>query len=140
MTNQHPLYVRLFPAAGAGLFSIALLVASAHADESMQGLQGDREAASPGAQERYREAIDEERRTPGEYLEDAAIAGNVKTRLLLDDEIKGLEVQVSTKRGVVHLAGEVESEELRDRIISIAEAVDNVKEVNDDKLVVKEEG
>lgn len=137
MTKKHPLSARLLPAAGAGLLSVALLFASAQADESQDGAKSDREAAPRGTQEQYREAMGEERRSPGQYLEDVAIAANVKTRLLLDDDIKGLEIEVSADRGVVHLVGEVENDELRDRIISIAEEVDNVKEVKDDDLVVK---
>ncbi len=48
---------------------------------------------------------------PPETLSDAAITGNIQASLLTDPDMSGADVSVNTDRGVVHLAGMVQSQE-----------------------------
>lgn len=66
----------------------------------------------------------------GEAISDGWITTQVKTRLLADDEIEGLNINVSTTDGQVVLAGLVPSEEIRDKIIVTAHRVEGVHSVN----------
>jgi len=68
---------------------------------------------------------------------DAWITTKVKAQLLADSDIKGLDINVSTKDGVVTLAGMVPSKMVRDKAISIAKGVKGVKSVNSDALKAK---
>lgn len=67
---------------------------------------------------------------------DAWITTKVKVQLLADDEVKGFDINVSTKNGVVTLAGLLPSEAMRDKAMSIAKGVKGVKKVNGDALKV----
>jgi osmotically-inducible protein OsmY len=74
----------------------------------------------------------------GEAISDGWITTQVKTRLLADDEIKGLDINVSTSDGQVVLAGLAPSEEIRDKIIVIAHRVEGVHSVNARALQVED--
>jgi len=47
----------------------------------------------------------------GKVIDDTIITTKVKTQLLEDDRTQGLKVTVTTRHGVVHLVGEVNSDE-----------------------------
>jgi hyperosmotically inducible protein len=68
---------------------------------------------------------------------DAWITTKVKTQLLADSDIKGLDINVSTKDGIVTLAGMVPSKMMRDKAIAIAQGVKGVKSVNSEALKAK---
>ena len=68
---------------------------------------------------------------------DAWITTKVKTQLLADSDIKGLDINVSTEDGVVTLAGLVPSKTVRDKAIAIAQGVKGVKSVNSEALKAK---
>lgn len=74
----------------------------------------------------------------GEAISDGWITTQVKTRLLADDEIKGLDINVSTTDGRVVLAGLVPSEKIRDKIIVTAHHVEGVHSVNARALQVED--
>ncbi|HBG29480.1 MAG TPA: hypothetical protein DDW98_02440 [Gammaproteobacteria bacterium] len=67
---------------------------------------------------------------------DAWITTKVKAQLLADDEVKGFDINVSTKSGVVTLAGLLPSEAMRDKAVRITKGVKGVKKVNSDALKV----
>jgi osmotically-inducible protein OsmY len=69
------------------------------------------------------------RESTGEYIDDAAITAKVKTALLRDDVVKGLDVQVETFRGSVQLSGFVDSVTQQQRAEDIARATPGVVEV-----------
>ncbi len=71
------------------------------------------------------------------FIEDAAINAAVKTVLLFDDTTGGLDISVTTHRGIVRLSGEVESEAQRNYAVSVAIAARGVHGVNDTELKVK---
>ena len=69
-------------------------------------------------------------RTAGETIGDAAVTAKVKTAMLADPEVKGLQVNVDTVNGVVTLTGTVESQTQVDKAAAIASQADGVKSVN----------
>ena len=73
-----------------------------------------------------------------QYLSDSSITTKVKSKLLADEGLKGLDVKVKTYKGVVHLSGSVNSPQQAKRAIEIAQGVDGVKKVKNN-LTVKEQ-
>ncbi|HEV8200518.1 MAG TPA: BON domain-containing protein [Candidatus Polarisedimenticolia bacterium] len=76
-------------------------------------------------------------RTLGEHIDDAAITAAVKSRLLDDPQVKGLQIDVDTREGVVFLTGNVHSPEERDRAAELARGAEHVKEVKPNLVVLK---
>lgn len=74
----------------------------------------------------------ETRQSTGEYIDDASITSKVKSRLLSDDDVSGLAVEVETYKGVVQLSGFVDSNEERRRAEELAEEVSGVRNVRND--------
>lgn len=64
-------------------------------------------------------------------VEDSAITATVKAELAMDDDLRGLNVEVETTDGAVELAGEVPDERTRERILAVAENVRGVQGVTD---------
>lgn len=74
-------------------------------------------------------------RSTGQYVDDAAITSKVKTALLRDPDVSGLDIQVETFRGQVQLSGFVNSEEQAEKAEQIAEQVSGVRSVQNSLLV-----
>lgn len=72
----------------------------------------------------------------GEVMSDSWITTQVKTKLLADDKIKGLDINVSTKDGEVALAGLVPDEATREKAAFLAGSVEGVTTVNTEALEV----
>jgi osmotically-inducible protein OsmY len=68
-------------------------------------------------------------RTLGERIDDAGITMRVKSRLLDDPVVKGLQIDVDTRDGVVFLTGTVSSEAERKQAVEIARSTEGVKNV-----------
>lgn len=68
-------------------------------------------------------------RTLGERIDDAGITMRVKTRLLEDPAVKGLQIDVDTRDGVVFLTGDVRTDAERQKAIQIARATEGVRNV-----------
>jgi len=68
-------------------------------------------------------------RTVGTHIDDAGITMRVKARLLDDPLVKGLQIDVDTRDGVVFLTGSVASEAERKQAIQLARTTDGVKDV-----------
>jgi osmotically-inducible protein OsmY len=62
-------------------------------------------------------------------LTDSKVETVVKTRLLFESEVDGLDIEVEVDAGVVTLAGRVESEAQRQLAITIAKNTDDVEKV-----------
>lgn len=73
-------------------------------------------------------------------VEDSWITTKVKADLLVDDQTKGLDINVSTTNGVVTLAGRLDSAAQVDKAVSIARAIKGVKSVDATTLTVKPRG
>jgi osmotically-inducible protein OsmY len=68
-------------------------------------------------------------------VSDSWITGKIQARYFLDDAVKGREINVDTKDGVVTLRGTVDSYSERLAAASIARNTDGVKEVRDELSV-----
>ena len=71
-------------------------------------------------------------------LTDAKIATVIKTRLLMDTDISGFDIDVDVESGVVTLTGEVDSDAERDLAVEIAKNASDVKDVENNLRVVTE--
>ena len=71
-------------------------------------------------------------------LTDAKIATVIKTRLLMDTDISGFDIDVDVENGVVMLTGEVDSDAERDLAVEIAKNASDVKDVESNLRVVTE--
>lgn len=69
-------------------------------------------------------------------LTDAKIATVIKTRLLMDTDISGFDIDVDVENGVVMLTGDVDSDAERDLAVEIAKNASDVKDVKSDLRVV----
>jgi hyperosmotically inducible protein len=73
----------------------------------------------------------------GETARDAALTASVKSKLLADDTVDGLKIDVDSENGVVTLTGTVTSTREKTEAVRIARATEGVKTVQD-KLVVNQ--
>jgi len=71
-------------------------------------------------------------------LTDAKIATVIKTRLLLDSDISGFDIDVDVEAGYVSLTGNVDSDAERQLALEIAKNASDVIEVKDNLRVVTE--
>ena len=69
---------------------------------------------------------------------DAGVTAAVKAKLLADDQVGGLRIDVDTDAGVVTLTGTVRSADERTRALDIARQVEGVRDVSD-RLTVRSE-
>jgi osmotically-inducible protein OsmY len=69
-------------------------------------------------------------------LDDASLTAKVKGALIAEPGLKTLQIEVSTKDGVVTLNGSVDTPVLKKRAVEIAGSLSGVREVVD-QLVVK---
>ncbi|MES2741643.1 MAG: BON domain-containing protein [Pseudomonadota bacterium] len=72
-------------------------------------------------------------------VSDETITTSAKAALSGDAQVAALPINVTTKKGVVLLSGEVPSAEAGDRVVQLIATVDGVKEVKND-LKVKAAG
>lgn len=75
--------------------------------------------------------------TMGTELDDTVLTTKVKSALLADENVKGLEIQVETRKGRVLLSGFVDDKARADHAISVARAVEGVTGV-DNGMTIKE--
>ncbi len=76
----------------------------------------------------------------GEAMSDAWITTKVKSMLIADEDVAGLDITVDTKDKVVHLSGNVPTNVVRAEAIRIAETTEGVASVDADLLKVLNEG
>lgn len=74
--------------------------------------------------------------TPGEYVDDVAITTKVKAKLLDDESVEGLDVNVDSTNGKVTLTGWADSDAEARAAGQLAREVEGVKSV-ENKLQVK---
>lgn len=72
----------------------------------------------------------------GGYVDDSAITTKVKAAIFGDSELKVMQINVETFKGVVQLSGFVDSNKSAARAAEVARGVNGVVEVKND-LVVK---
>jgi hyperosmotically inducible protein len=76
-------------------------------------------------------------RTVGEFVDDAGITISVKQRLLGDPLVKGLEIDVDTREGVVFLTGSVGSDAERKQAIQVVRDTNGVRDVQANLTIAK---
>ena len=72
----------------------------------------------------------------GDAIADSAVTAKVKTALLADDNVKGLQIDVDTSNGVVTLNGTADTQANMSKAQTIAQGIDGVKSV-ENRLTVK---
>ena len=71
----------------------------------------------------------------GEYFDDSTITGKVKAAILGDPDLKVLQINVETFKGVVQLSGFVNSPQAVSRAVEVARGVRGVKSVTNNLIV-----
>ena len=79
----------------------------------------------------------EPQRTVGEAVTDAGITMSVKSRLLDDPQVKGLQIDVDTRDGVVFLTGSVDSDAEKQKAIQLARDTKGVLDVKSNLTLQK---
>jgi len=69
-------------------------------------------------------------------VSDSWITSKTKIALFADERVKGTQVSVDTKNGVVHLRGKVDSDEAKQAAAEVAKGIDGAKSVKNDLQVV----
>lgn len=75
--------------------------------------------------------------TMGEKIDDTVITTKVKTALLADDTVKGMDITVNTSMGEVQLSGVVDNQMQIDKAVEVAKAVEGVQRVQNGMTVKK---
>ena len=76
-------------------------------------------------------------RTVGETIDDAGISISVKNTLLDDPLVKGLQIDVDTRDGVVYLTGSVGSDAEREKAIQLARDTKGMRDVQSNLTLQK---
>jgi osmotically-inducible protein OsmY len=71
----------------------------------------------------------------GEYIDDSVITNKVKAAILNDAELKVMQINVETFKGVVQLSGFVDSKAMTARAVEVTRGVAGVRSVKDDMRV-----
>jgi hyperosmotically inducible protein len=112
---KNPIGLRTLTSTLAGVLSISMVACSKPADTT------DMPAPST---------------TVGTQLDDSLITTKVKTALLDNDGIKGMDIQVETRKGEVMLSGFVDNQAQVDGAVVVTRGIEGVKSV-DNKLTLK---
>jgi hyperosmotically inducible protein len=75
--------------------------------------------------------------TVGTQIDDAVVSAKVTSALLSNDDVKGYDIKVATRKGEVMLSGYVDNQNQIDRSVTIAQGIEGVKSV-DNKLTLKD--
>lgn len=123
----------------AVLASTALLFATGCSDdpETTAGQELDKTIAEAEQNSAEAGAYSEDKvASAGQTLDDAGITAALKTRLIADDTLKALDINVDTQNGVVTMTGTAPTEAAKLIATDIAKTVDGVTSVNNELTVV----
>ena len=70
-------------------------------------------------------------------VSDSWITTKVKSDFLVTDDVKGLDINVTTTNGVVTLSGRLDNQSQIDKAIAVAKQIKGVKSVDSKTLTVK---
>jgi len=119
---------------GDGMVSLEEFVAQGGHEQAFRA--GDANRDSRLSRDEYIKAsANNDRIKTGKYVNDAWVTAKVKTLLLKDDGVKGLDVNVDTHNGAVQLSGWVNTPDQIVRAEKIALGVEGVKGVRNGLLV-----
>ena len=91
------------------------------------------------AQDKMDKAVDKTKEVAKDTkvaVTDSWLTSKTKIALFSDDRVKGSQVKVETKDGIVHLRGKVDSADAKAAAESVAKGIDGVKSVKNDLQVV----
>ena len=71
----------------------------------------------------------------GQYMDDSVITTKVKTAIFNEPDLKSLEINVETFKGVVQLSGFVSSQAAINKAVQVTRAVGGVSSVKNDMRV-----
>ena len=71
----------------------------------------------------------------GQYVDDATITARVKSKFAADDSVSATRIKVDTVKGIVELSGNVANEAERERAITLARAVPDVRGVRNNLTI-----
>jgi hypothetical protein len=71
----------------------------------------------------------------GGYVDDSTITAKVKTAILTDSELKVMQINVETFKGVVQLSGFVDSQKMSTKAADVARGVNGVVSVKNNLIV-----
>ena len=114
-------------------------VLAAGCDRNKPATSGQPDRMSERATEKMDQAasdIKENAAKGKDQVKDSAITTRVKTAIVAEPGLKGLEIHVDTANGVVILTGAVDSPQSLERATQVAQGVDGVKSV-DNRLNLK---
>lgn len=109
--------------------ALCVFAASVFATAALPAIAQNSEAAGIKAHE-----------TSEQPVTDSWITAKVKADLLVTEETKGLDINVSTTNGVVTLAGRLDDAAQVEKAVAIARAIRGVKSVDATTLTVKPRG
>lgn len=72
--------------------------------------------------------------------DDAALTAKVKAKLLSDDALNGMKIDVDTQSGVVFLSGVVDTADQKRKAVDLAKNTEGVRKVEDNLKVGRIEG
>ncbi len=75
--------------------------------------------------------------TVGTELGDTVVTTRVKSALLADQDIKGFDIKVATRKGMVLLSGFVDNQGQIDRVMSVTRIVEGVRDV-ENRMTLKD--
>jgi hypothetical protein len=97
---------------------------------------GDRTERAREAADRLGEKVAAGAERAGAALEETRLTAKVKSKIALDDTLKGIDVDVHTTGNTVTLTGEVSTPAQRQRVLQLARETDGVSTVRD-RITVK---
>jgi hyperosmotically inducible periplasmic protein len=130
--------MKLTPIKLLGLTLISLLSLSACDNQSVVDAENKLDQAVESVETKIDEAAEqmsEASDVAGMQVEDATITTKIKTAFLAEPTLKSLDMSVSTTEGLVVITGVVDSLEASQKAAEIAEAVSEVKQVNNQLVV-----
>ena len=123
-------------ALGLTLSAAMLLVGCNNQDgTNPDDMSGDVTNEMSGAANDMSAAANDAQNDVGAEIDDGVITTKVKSALLADDTVKGLDINVDTAQGMVRLSGAVDSQAQVDMATQIAKGVEGVKDVQNELTV-----
>lgn len=80
-------------------------------------------------------AVFEGRQSTGEYVDDATISTQVRSKIVGDQNLKLTQIDVETFKGTVQLSGFVETNAMKSHASDVARSVKGVQSVKNDLVV-----
>lgn len=116
---------------GDGMVSLEEFVAQGGHEQAFREGDANRDSRL-GIDEYTKASANNDRVKAGKYLDDAWITAKIKTLLLKDEGVKGLDVNVDTHKGAVQLSGWVGTPGEIAQAEKIARGVEGVRMVSND--------